>query len=168
MTCLFLKQIYIRKRNDFLISEAQWRIWSYLDILLCYLWSKAVFSQSNTNRSQKKLQIVRICSELGWTATKDDYRPTGCDLGIRLYGFFCWWWLRSPGNNQNNAANVNENGNNVNNDNNAVRPALHSSGLKLLCKYTISVPRAKESDSFSIFGKTYVGGRDNANCFILG
>ena len=40
------------------------------------------------------------------------------------------WWLRSPGNNSNNAANVNNdgsvnnNGNNVNNDNNAVRPAL--------------------------------------------
>ncbi|MDR2546298.1 MAG: DUF6273 domain-containing protein [Lachnospiraceae bacterium] len=41
----------------------------------------------------------------------------------------CWWWLRSPGNNSNNAANVNNdgnvnvNGNNVNNDN-GVRPAL--------------------------------------------
>ncbi len=41
-----------------------------------------------------------------------------------------WWWLRSPGNNQNNAANVNtdgsvnRNGNNVSNDNNAVRPAF--------------------------------------------
>ena len=46
---------------------------------------------------------------------------------------------------------VNENGNNVNNDNNAVRPALLSSGLKLLCKYTKSVPRAKESDSLSNF-----------------
>jgi len=40
------------------------------------------------------------------------------------------WWLRSPGNNQNNASNVNTdgalnlNGNNVNNGNNAVRPAL--------------------------------------------
>ncbi|MDR0221675.1 MAG: DUF6273 domain-containing protein [Lachnospiraceae bacterium] len=39
-----------------------------------------------------------------------------------------WWWLRSPGNNSNNAANVNNdgdinvNGNNVNNDN-GVRPA---------------------------------------------
>ena len=42
-----------------------------------------------------------------------------------------YWWLRSPGNNTNNAANVNNdgwgnnNGNNVNNDNNAVRPDLH-------------------------------------------
>ena len=51
-------------------------------------------------------------------------------------GNFCWWWLRSPGNNQNNAANVNndggvnENGNNVNNDNNAVRPALLPFGEK--------------------------------------
>jgi hypothetical protein len=41
-----------------------------------------------------------------------------------------WWWLRSPGNNSNNAANVNDdgnvniNGNNVNNDSGGVRPAL--------------------------------------------
>ncbi len=89
--------------------------------------------------------------------TEDDYRPTGRDPGIRLYGLFCWWWLRSPGNNQNNAANVNndgdvnENGNNVNNDNNAVRPALLSCGLKLLCMHTKPVPRAKESDSLSSF-----------------
>ena len=43
-----------------------------------------------------------------------------------------WWWLRSPGNNQNNAAEVNSdgdintNGNNVNNEN-GVRPALPDS-----------------------------------------
>ena len=61
----------------------------------------------------------------------------------------CWWWLRSPGNYQNNAANVNNdgnvnnNGNNVNNDNNAVRPALLSYGLKLRCKYAVSVPGVK-------------------------
>ena len=155
--CLFLKRICIRKRNDFLISEAQWRIWSCLDILLCCLWSKAVFFPSNTNRFQGRLPTVKTYSVLGWTATEDDYRPTGRDPGIRLYGFFCWWWLRSPGNNQNNAANVNndgdgnENGNNVNNDNNAVRPALLSCGLKLLCKHTKPVPRAKESGSFSTF-----------------
>ncbi len=41
-----------------------------------------------------------------------------------------WWWLRSPGNNTNNAANVNNDGNvnnnsnNVNNDNEAVRPVV--------------------------------------------
>lgn len=47
------------------------------------------------------------------------------------------WWLRSPGNNQNNAANVNNdgnvnrNGNNVNNDNDAIRPDLNRpSGLQ--------------------------------------
>lgn len=47
------------------------------------------------------------------------------------------WWLRSPGNNSNNAANVNNdgyvnrNGNNVNNDNDAVRPDLdHIYGLQ--------------------------------------
>ena len=40
------------------------------------------------------------------------------------------WWLRSPGNNSNNAANVNNNGyvnnngNNVNNNNNGARPDL--------------------------------------------
>ncbi len=91
--------------------------------------------------------------------------------GFDCMGFFCWWWLRSPGNNQNNAANVNndgdvnENGNNVNNSNNAVRPALLSYGLKPRCAFTRSVPRAKESDSLPIFGKTYVGGVSNANCF---
>ena len=41
-----------------------------------------------------------------------------------------WWWLRSPGNNDNNAANVNNdgnlnmNGNKVNNAEGGVRPAL--------------------------------------------
>ena len=40
-----------------------------------------------------------------------------------------YWWLRSPGNNDNNAYNVNNNGNvndnnNVNNDNNAARADL--------------------------------------------
>ena len=50
-------------------------------------------------------------------------------LRIRL-NMIPFFGLRSPGNNQNNAANVNndgsvnENGNNVNNDNNGVRPAL--------------------------------------------
>ena len=49
-------------------------------------------------------------------------------------GFGCkasWWWLRSPGNNTNNAANVNTDGtlnvngnNNVNNTSGGVRPAL--------------------------------------------
>jgi len=41
-----------------------------------------------------------------------------------------WWWLRSPGNNSNNASNVNNdgeintNGNNINNTSGGVRPAL--------------------------------------------
>lgn len=41
------------------------------------------------------------------------------------------WWLRSPGNNSNNASNVNNNGNvnrngnNVNNNNKAARADLH-------------------------------------------
>jgi hypothetical protein len=48
-------------------------------------------------------------------------------------GFGCtasWWWLRSPGNNSNNAANVNTdgnvniNGNNVSAESGGVRPAL--------------------------------------------
>lgn len=79
----------------------------------------------------------------------------------------CWWWLRSPGNNQNNAANVNsdggvnENGNNVNNDNNAVRPALLSNGLKFRCEFTGSVPGAKESDSLPFIGKIHIGSRHN-------
>lgn len=56
---------------------------------------------------------------------------------------FGYWWLRSPGNNDNNAADVNNNGygnnngNNVNNDNNAVRPDLHNPCLKeYLGKYS--------------------------------
>jgi len=46
-------------------------------------------------------------------------------------GYGCnWWWLRSPGNNPNNAAyvnndgNVNVNGNNVDNESGGVRPAF--------------------------------------------
>ena len=72
-------------------------------------------------------------------------------------GLSCWWWLRSPGNNQNNAANVNNdgsvnyNGNNVNNDNDAVRPALLSLCQKLMYRYTKPVLRAKESNSLSIY-----------------
>ncbi len=52
-----------------------------------------------------------------------------CQFGETVVGA-CWWWLRSPGNNSNNAANVNNdgnvnnNGNNVNNDNNSVRPVV--------------------------------------------
>ncbi|MDR0883262.1 MAG: DUF6273 domain-containing protein [Oscillospiraceae bacterium] len=47
----------------------------------------------------------------------------GCDCTV-------WWWLRSPGINPHNAANVNDdgnvnlNGNNVNNSSGGVRPAL--------------------------------------------
>ncbi len=48
-----------------------------------------------------------------------------------VWGWYCRWWLRSPGNNQNNAACVNSDGsrnnNNVNNDNNCVRPAFPDS-----------------------------------------
>lgn len=50
--------------------------------------------------------------------------------GIWLMGL-CYRWLRSPGNNSNNAAYVdnggcgNNNGNNVDNSKNAVRPDLH-------------------------------------------
>ncbi len=53
----------------------------------------------------------------------------GLRSGDLIAKYSCWWWLRSPGNNSNNAADVNndgsvnDNGNNVNNDNNAVRPA---------------------------------------------
>lgn len=50
-----------------------------------------------------------------------------------------WWWLRSPGNNSDNAANVNnngyvnDNGNNVDNDNNAVRPDSHPAAISDPC-----------------------------------
>lgn len=50
------------------------------------------------------------------------------------------WWLRSPGNNDKNAANVNgdgnvnDNGNNVNNDNVGIRPASSGSQLCFLSR----------------------------------
>lgn len=55
----------------------------------------------------------------------------------------CRWWLRSPGNNSNNAANVNNdgsvnyNGNNVNNDNNGIRPALIPSARNFPWVWTV-------------------------------
>ena len=61
--------------------------------------------------------------------TSKDVCTIGCLSGV-LVIWASWWWLRSPGNNTNNAANVNNdgnvniNGNNVNNDNGGVRPAL--------------------------------------------
>lgn len=70
------------------------------------------------------------------------------------------WWLRSPGNNDNNAANVNNNGalnhngNNVNNNNNAVRPAspyrlMYISGEIYPLKPKASLHKAKELYSVS-------------------
>ena len=56
------------------------------------------------------------------------------------------WWLRSPGNNDNNAANVNNNGgvnsngNNVNNDNNAVRPAWPYRPMFVPCGASLCKP----------------------------
>ena len=50
------------------------------------------------------------------------------------------WWLRSPGNNDKNAANVdgsgwvNDNGNNVNNDNVGIRPASSGSQVCILSR----------------------------------
>ncbi|MCR5151133.1 MAG: DUF6273 domain-containing protein [Clostridiales bacterium] len=79
----------------------------------------------------------------------------------------CWWWLRSPGNNTNNAANVNNdgdinnNGNNVNNSNDCVRPDLLPICLKCICKFKTSVPGGKGIGiHLAVKGrKTYVGGR---------
>lgn len=57
---------------------------------------------------------------------KRDYSPSDYNPGIRLN--LLNWWLRSAGNNSNNAANVktdgsvNTNGYNVNNTNICVRP----------------------------------------------
>ena len=78
------------------------------------------------NRFHTFPQIVRICWERGSIQTEGDYSRKAIITGIRLN----WWWLRSPGNNQNNAANVNNDGsvntndNNVNNENEAVRPVV--------------------------------------------
>ncbi|WP_442871950.1 hypothetical protein [Anaerobutyricum hallii] len=64
------------------------------------------------------------------------------------------WWLRSPGNNSNNAAEVNNNGwvnrngNNVNNNNDGVRPALRRNWPEIFPKQEVSVPFAKESNPF--------------------
>ena len=50
------------------------------------------------------------------------------------------WWLRSPGNNDKNAANVdgsgwvNDNGNNVNHDNVGIRPASSGSQVCILSR----------------------------------
>lgn len=72
------------------------------------------------------------------------FASLGFNPGIRLNGL-CWWWLRSPGNNQNNAANVNNdgsvnsNGNNVNNDNDCVRPALLPNGEKSVACASVGV-----------------------------
>ena len=70
-------------------------------------------------------RVQNVCNilEPGLTVTERDYRYDALS-GDQVIGFHSWWWLRSPGNNDNNAANVNNNGNNVNNDNNAIRPAL--------------------------------------------
>ena len=72
-------------------------------------------------------------------------------------GFGCsasWWWLRSPGNNTNNACNVNNdgninlNGNNVNNTSGGVRPALSHPHLpetlglsRQVCAYEAKEPK---------------------------
>lgn len=61
----------------------------------------------------------------------------------------CNWWLRSPGDNSNNAANVNNdgsvnsNGNNVDNDNIAVRPAQPSQRPKQLRTCALPVPEGE-------------------------
>ena len=75
-------------------------------------------------------------------------------FGDSIEWVVCWWWLRSPGNNSNNAANVNNdgsvnyNGNNVNNDNDCVRPASLPSARSLpYVRWPVS--GVKESNSLS-------------------
>ena len=83
-------------------------------------------------------------------------------------------WLRSPGNNTNNAANVNNNGNvntngnNVNNNNLAVRPALPLRQMSVAraadpCKQRCLLAKAKELYSVlhstrNLCGKTHTVG----------
>jgi len=98
-------------------------------------------------------------------------------LQNRLYSgdsivWACWWWLRSPGNNSNNAANVNDdgsvniNGNNVNNASGGVRPALPQPHFarNLAPSGAGLCYGAKESDSLLTHKsrKTRVGGNGNA------
>lgn len=73
-------------KNVFPCNGVPWRIWNCWDTLLCLQWNSIVFFQSNTSKFQDRFQTARICSVHGWTVTDEDYRPTGRNLGIRLYG----------------------------------------------------------------------------------
>lgn len=70
------------------------------------------------------------------------------------------WWLRSPGNNTNNAANVNNNGyvnnngNNVNNNNNGVRADL---------RWPWPVTAFMETESVPIFQRNRIPFRRRKN-----
>ena len=84
------------------------------------------------------------------------------------YGIVIGWWLRSPGSSASSAANVNNNGslgnNNVNNDNEVVRPAFPNC-LKFVPAKDDPVPEkavpwgGKEYRSLSQ-GTTLLGGLD--------
>ena len=88
--------------------------------------------------------------------------------GVLVITASWFWWLRSPGNNSNNAANVNDdgnvnvNGNNVNNNNGGVRPALPLPKCPKLCsKQSRSALRGKGAKS-PLFGngrKTHADGK---------
>ena len=89
-------------------------------------------------------------------------------------GFGCTafrWWLRSPGNNSNNAAYVNNNGwvnvngNNVNNDNIGVRPLCPDPNCLKPCPALGRSARwgkGTKSPLAGNGGKTHAGGKEDA------
>jgi len=71
-----------------------------------------------------------------------------------------FWWLRSPGENPNNAVNVNNdgemnvNGNNVNNDNGGVRPALTPRLIPKPCVQAVKVCDLEPKESNPLYLET--------------
>ena len=171
--CLFLKRICLRKRNDFLISEAQWRIWSCLDILLCYLWSKAVFFQNRRADLKKNYRLSEFARSLDEQRQKTIIVRRDVIRGSDCMG-------SSTGGGCGRPATIRIMPPMSTMTATSMRTATMSTTITMLsaphcshmvwsfCVGTQSPCREQRNRILSrIFGKTYVGGRDNANCFIL-
>lgn len=92
------------------------------------------YSTDTGNATKDKVFLLSI-SEANECFSSDDARKCKCTAyaeanGAYVYNNYCWWWLRSPGYDQTYAANVYDygyvdvDGNDVDDDYNAVRPAL--------------------------------------------